>query len=228
MPSRSCAGSSTTNAAVPPEPTAPPGPQAHGVAQDAEQGFRYSRSVNLEQQRFWVALLNLQRAWSSDEAALTLLPPRHRDFTSAPDWPQRKALAYLLNNLELIRENHRRLERGEPLEVDLLNASLETLKLRLFAWTDLGERRRAAQARADFGGRLETLQVTSGREGLNPGTRYVRATVERCLYYFAQYVDERLSDPAYPDCSPGRLRVAESVAAGGDLVLESPSPVPSA
>jgi len=206
----------------------PGGPWPRCAARDGRPCFRYSRGVNLEQQRFWVALLNLQRAWASDEAALAVLPPRHRDFTSAPDWPERKALAYLLNNLELIRENHRRLELGEPLEYDLINASLETLKLRLFAWTDLGERRRAAAARVDFGGRLETLQVTSGRDGCNPGTRYVRATVERCLYYFAQYVDERLSDPAYPDCSPGRLRVTASSAAGGDLVLESPRPVPSA
>lgn len=179
--------------------------------------------MNLEQQRFWVALLNLQRAWASDEAALTVLPPRHRDFSSAPDWPQKKALAYLLNNLELLRENHRRLEAGEPLEYDLLNASLETLKLRLFAWNDLGERRRAAGARAEFGGRLETLQVTSSRDGANPGTRYVRATVERCLYYFAQYVDERLADPLYPGCSPDRWRVIESEEAGGDLVLVEPA-----
>lgn len=180
--------------------------------------------MNLEQQRFWIALLNLQRSWASDEAALTVIPPRHRDFSGAPDWPQKKALVYLLNNLELLRENHRRLEAGEPLEYDLLNAGLEGLRLRLAPWTDLAERKRAAQARADFGARLETLQVTSAREGVNPGTRYVRATVERCLYYFAQYVDERLADPAYPGVSPGRWRVIEDLHSGGDLMLEPAPP----
>ena len=173
----------------------------------------------LEQQRFWVALLNLQRAWAADEEALAVIPARQRDFTSAPDWPERKALAYLLNNLELIRENHRRLELGEPLEYDLLNAGLEPVRLRLFPWADLAERRRAAQARAELGGRLETLQATSSREGSNPGTRYIRATVERCHYYFAQYLDDRLADPLYPASSPGRWRVEESAASGGDLVI---------
>jgi hypothetical protein len=182
--------------------------------------------VILEQQRFWVSLLNLQRSWATDAEALHLVPQRQRDFTSAPDWPERKALAYLLNNLELVRESHRRLEAGEPLDVDLLNTGLEPVRLKLFAWTDLAERRRQAQARSELGGRLETLQVTSPREGMNPGTRYVRATVERCLYYFAQYVDDRLSDPLWPACSLGRWRVVESAGASGDLVLECPSPVP--
>lgn len=176
----------------------------------------------LEQQRFWVALLNLQRAWATDADALAVVPTRQRDFTSAPDWTERKALAYLLNNLELIRENHRRLESGEPLEYDLLNAGLEPVRLKLFAWTDLAERTRAAVARTELGGRLETLQATSSREGNNPGTRFIRATVERCLYYFAQYVDDRLADPLYPASSPGRWRVAESAASGGDLVIDSP------
>jgi hypothetical protein len=181
--------------------------------------------VILEQQRYWVALLNLQRAWGSDQEALAVVPHRQRDFTSAPDWPERKALAYLLNNLELIRENHRRLEDGEALEYDLLNAGLEPVRLKLFSWVDLAERKRAALARSELGGRLETLQATSTREGSNPGTRYIRATVERCLYYFAQYVDDRLADPAYPATSPGRWRVGESATSGGDLTIECPVPV---
>jgi hypothetical protein len=179
--------------------------------------------VHPEQQRFWIALLNLQRGWANDDAALTVIPVRSRDFTNPPDWPQKKALVYLLNALELVRVSHRRLEAGEPLDYEAINVVLEGLHLRLHPWTDLAERRRAADARQEYGGRLETLQVTSGRTGSNPGTRYVRATVERCLYYFAQYVDERLADPLYPGCSADRWRVLESEEAGGDLVLVEPA-----
>ena len=82
--------------------------------------------------------------------------------------------------------------------------------------------RSASSAKAELGGRLETLQVTSDQEGLNPGTRYIRATIERSLYYFAQYADERLSDPAYPDVSPGRWHVALRDDGSGDLVLVGP------
>lgn len=182
-----------------------------------------------EQQRYWIALLNLQRTWADDDAALTVVPQRVRDFTSTPDWPQRKALVYLLNAIELVRATHRRLEAGEPLDYEALNAVLEGLHLRLHPWMDLAERAKAAEARAGYGGRLETLQIASSRDASNPGTRWVRATVERCLYYFAQYVDERLADPLYPASSPDRWRVVESEAAHGDLVLEAPrvSPVPA-
>jgi hypothetical protein len=179
--------------------------------------------VHAEQQRFWIALLNLQRGWATDEAALSVVPQRSRDFTNPPDWPQKKALVYLLNALELVRNSHRRLEAGQPLDYEGLNTVLEGLHLRLHPWADLAERKKAAEARQEHGGRLETLQVTSGRTGSNPGTRFVRATVERCLYYFAQYVDERLADPLYPACSPGRWRVVESEEAGGDLVLVEPA-----
>lgn len=183
--------------------------------------------MHLEQQRFWLALLNLQRTWATDEAALSVVPVKLRDFSSPPEWPQKKALIYLLNNLELIRAAHRRLEAGEPLDYDSLNTGLEALRLRLHPWPDRAERERVARARAEFGGRLETLQVVSTRDACNPGTRYVRATVERCLYYFAQYADERLADPAYPGCSPDRWRVVESEADGGDLVLSPPrAPAP--
>jgi hypothetical protein len=175
--------------------------------------------VYAEQQRYWVALLNLQRTWSDDEAAVTFLPPRHRDFTSGPDWPQRKAIAYLLNNLELIRESHRRLEAGERLDWASLNAGLEGLRLRLHAWESPAVWREAVRSKADLGSRLESLQVTTNSDAFNPGTRYVRATIERSLYYFAQYVDDRLADPAYPDVSPGRWRVVEKDDGSGDLSL---------
>jgi hypothetical protein len=184
--------------------------------------------VYAEQQRYWVALLNLQRTWTSDEAALTFLPPRHRDFTSPPDWPQAKAVTYLLNNLELIRESHRRLEAGEPLDWELLNHGLAGLTLRLHPWESIAAWREAHRARADLGSRLETLQVgsqaSSAAAPTNPGTRYVRATVERSLYYFAQYVDDRLADPAYPGVSPGRWRVAVREDGSGDLALLSAQP----
>jgi hypothetical protein len=181
--------------------------------------------VYAEQQRYWVALLNLQRTWADDEAAVTFLPPRHRDFTSTPDWPQRKAIAYLLNNLELIRESLRRLEAGEPLDYPLLNAGLEGLRLRLHPWESHAIWREANRAKTELGSRLESLQVTTPAGGSNPGTRYVRATIERSLYYFAQYVDDRLADPAYPDVSPGRWRVVEKDDGSGDLALvAAPAP----
>ena len=87
--------------------------------------------MHAEQQRYWIALLNLQRSWATDEAALAFVPPRSRDFTNPPDWPQKKALVYLLNALELVRVSHRRLEAGEPLDYEALNTVLEGLHLRL-------------------------------------------------------------------------------------------------
>ncbi len=172
-----------------------------------------------EQQRYWVSLLNLQRTWSDDDAALGFLPPKYRDFVSTAEWPRRRALVYLLNNLELIRESWRRVEAGEALDWPSLNAGLEGLKLHLHPWQSLGEVLAAGRAKADLGGRLETLQVTTEAAGLNPGTRYIRATIERAIFYFAQYLDERLSDPAYPRASPGRWQVAPKEDQSGDLVL---------
>lgn len=181
-----------------------------------------------EPQRFWIALLNLQRTWTSDEAAMAFIPPRFRDFTSKPDWPQAKAQAYLLNNLELIRESYRRLEAGQALDFDLLNHGLLDLQLRLQPWTDPTDLRRAARAKAELGGRLEVLQVTADLDELNPGTRYIRATIQRSFYYFAQYVDHRLSDPLYPGLTPGRMRVRPREDGSGDLVLVEPENEPMA
>ena len=58
-----------------------------------------------------------------------------------------------------------------------------------------------------MGGRLETLVAISRKNGVNTGTRFIQSTVERALFYFAQYVDYRFSDPAYPDASPGKFQV---------------------
>ncbi len=160
-----------------------------------------------DQQRFWTALLNLQRTWATDDAAIAFIPPRFRDFESKPDWPRPKAQAYLLNNLELIRENYRRLEAGEPLEYELLNHGMEDLRLKLQPWTSPAELKRAATAKSELGGRLEVLQVTPAMPDVNPGTHYVRATIQRSLYYFGLYIDSRLSDPLYPEVSPGSMHV---------------------
>lgn len=170
-----------------------------------------------DQQRFWTALLNLQRTWSTDDAAIAFIPPRHRDFDNPARSPWPKAQAFLLNNLELIRDNYRKLEAGQALDYDELNHGLGDLKLMLQPWTNTLELKRASASKSELGGRLELLQVTSSLDDLNPGTRYIRATVQRAFYYFAQYVDARLSDPAYPDVSPGRMHV--QVDDSGDLVL---------
>ena len=178
-----------------------------------------------DQQRFWIALLNLQRTWATDDAALAFIPPRFRDFESTPDWTWPKAQAFLLNNLELLRESYRQLEAGEPPDYDGLNQILGGLHLRLQPWTDPATLKQAAAAKAELGGRLEILQVTSELEHMNPGTRYIRATIQRAFYYFAQYVDDRLSDPAYPGITAGRARVRLDIA--GDLALVDPQAAPT-
>ncbi|MCB9902243.1 MAG: hypothetical protein R3F05_20770 [Planctomycetota bacterium] len=175
-----------------------------------------------EQQRYWIALLNLQRTWSSDQQALAFIPPRHRDFENGADWPRAKAQAYLLNNLELLRETYEQLEAGEMPDLDLVNHVLGDLRLELRTFPDRAATTSAARAKADVGGRLEVLQVRSDLAGLNPGTRYVKGTMQRAFYYFAQYVDERLSDPAYPAPSPDRWHVAHDPNGSGDLVLLPP------
>ena len=175
-----------------------------------------------EQQRFWIALLNLQRTWTSDRAALAFIPPRHRDFLSRPDWPQPKAQAYLLNNLELLRESYELLERGEAIDFDLVNHVLAGLTLQLQPWANAEQVREAAQAKAELGGRLEVLQARTETEKLNPGTRYIRSTVQRAFYYFAQYVDDRLSDPLYPQVSARRWHVRPHESGNGDLEIAPP------
>ena len=176
-----------------------------------------------EQQRFWIALLNLQRSWSSDRAALSFIPPAQRDFDSSPNWSQDKALAYLLNNLDLLRDSYARLERGALLDTSLINNILEGLTLQLRTFDNRGEMVAAAQAKSELGGRLEMLQVRSPVQGLNPGTRYIRGTVQRAFYYFAQYADERQSDPAYPGVSQDRWRVVVDPHGMGDLQLQAPA-----
>lgn len=176
-----------------------------------------------EQQRFWIALLNLQRTWATDRASLAFIPPRHRDFTSHKDWPQDRAQAYLLNNLELLRESHGLLMAGKALEFELINHVLNGLTLHLQPWPNAEEVKQAAQAKAELGGRLEVLQARASNEDMNPGTRYIRSTVQRAFYYFAQYIDDRLSDPLYPEVSPDRWHVRLQPTGSGDLELVPPA-----
>ena len=177
----------------------------------------------LEQQRFWVALVNLARRWESDEDALSILPPASRDFSSPPEWPAKKAVAYLLNHLDLLRDSWRRVEEGKAPDVDLLNQGLASLHLSLHTVGDADAVAAAQRAKADAGARLETLRVSSGSGGtFNAGTKFVRGTVERSLYYFAQYVDHRLSDPAYPGRSRDRWQVVSKGGPDGELAILVP------
>lgn len=175
-----------------------------------------------EQQRYWTALLNLQRTWASDDDAIGIIPPRHRDFSDPEAWPYRRAQAYLLNNLELLRTSFERLESGQPLEYESINHALEGLTLRLHPWPSVSDIKTAARAKSEIGGRLETLQVTSGGEAQNVGTRYIRATIQRSFYYFAQYVDYRLADPAYPGVSRDRWSIQAASDGSGDLLVVPP------
>jgi len=182
----------------------------------------HAERVHAEQQRFWIALLNLHRTWTDDEGAAAFVPPRHRDFESRPDWPRPKAEAYLLNNLELLRESHDRVESGRLPDFEALNLVLTDCALRLSSWPRMEELHRAALAKREMGSRLELLQATGDLESCNPGTRYIRATIQRAFYYFALYLDHRLSDPLYPRVSPGGLQVLPAPDGSGDLALVEP------
>jgi hypothetical protein len=163
--------------------------------------------MHLEEQTFWLDLVNLAASWRGDEDVARFIPERYRDFESSPQWTRRKAFAFLVNNLDVLRDAHRRLEEGRPLEYELLNNILGDCRLRLFDWGDAGAITAIRRSKANRGARLETLQAVGTHDGLNPGSTFIRASVERAFFYFAQYVDDRLADPVYPDSSPQRLRI---------------------
>jgi hypothetical protein len=167
----------------------------------------YPDPVILAQQRFWLGLVNSRESWTGEEEFLRAVPEEFRAFPDPPGWPRQKAMNYLANNVELLRAAHRALETGERLDVDMLNTVLSEGILRLRAWGGLDEIRAAREQASPQGGRVETLLALSRRDGLNPGTAWVRDTVERAFYYFAQYVDYRIGDAAYPDASPGTFQV---------------------
>jgi len=161
----------------------------------------------IEEQTYWFDLVNLAASWRGDDDITRFIPERHRDFSSTASWPQRKAYAFFVNNLDVLRSSHARLEAGRPLEYELLNNILEDCRVRLFDWGDVAAIGEIRTSKENRGGRLETLQAVGDRNGLNPGSAFVRSTVERAFFYFAKYVDYRLSDPAYPESSPKRFRV---------------------
>ncbi len=161
----------------------------------------------IEEQTFWFDLVNLAISWQGDEDIARFIPERHRDFGSTANWSQRKAYAFLVNNLDILRSSHSRLEAGRRLEYELLNNILEGCRVRLFDWGDLASIGDIRRSKDNRGARLETLQAIGERNGLNPGSAFVKSTVERAFFYFAKYVDYRLSDPAYPEASPKRFLV---------------------
>jgi hypothetical protein len=161
----------------------------------------------IEEQTYWLDLVNLAGTWKGDEDIARFIPERHRNFESTPTWSRRKAFAFLVNNLDVLRTSHRRLETGRPLEYELLNNILESCRIRLFDWGEVASIAAIRQSKVNRGTRLETLQAVGERNGLNPGSAYVRSTVERAFLYFARYVDYRLDDAAYPEASPRKFRV---------------------
>lgn len=163
----------------------------------------------LEQQRFWLELVNARRQWEDDSALVGYVPERHRDFESPRDWSRRRAFNYLVNNVDMLRSNHQALEAGRRLDYAMLNNILKEGELRLLEWGGLDSIRMQQQARARVGSRIETLVALSPKGGLNRGTVFIRNTVERAVFYFAQYVDYRFADPAYPGASPGKFQVKE-------------------
>jgi hypothetical protein len=156
-------------------------------------------------------LVNLAAGWESDADLARFIPGRHRDFRSTPSWSRKKAHAYLTNNLDLLRDSHRRLEAGGRLEYESLNHILGSCRIRLFDWGDPAALGSIRRSKASRGARLETLQALGDRSGLNPGTAFVKGCVERAFFYFAKYVDHRLDDPAYPDGSDGEFRILACV-----------------
>ena len=167
-----------------------------------------------EQQQFWMSLVNDRPGWEDERVLIETVPAEFRDFGTPPGWPATKALNYLVNNVDALRAAHGALETGRPLDYDLLNNILSEGFLRLVDWGGLPEIRARREARERAGERIDTLQAVSRKAGLNPGTVYIRNTVERAFFYFAQYVDYRFSDDAYPDASPGMFQVKECLWTG--------------
>ncbi len=168
----------------------------------------------LEQQQFWVQLVNTVAAWKDEEVLLAYVPERVRDFSVPPGWSLTRAFNYLLNNVDVVRTNHAALEAGRRLDYEMINHVLSAAVPRLIDWGDLEAIRARSGARARVGSRIETLVALSPKNGLNPGTVFVRNTVERAFFYFAMYADYRFSDPEYPGASPGKFQVKECLRSG--------------
>jgi len=179
--------------------------------------------VFLEQQRFWLELVNAREDWTDEHVLEEYVPARFRDFSDPPGWTVARAYNYLVNNVDVIRANHRALEVGERLDYEMLNHVLKDGVLRLVDWGDLESIRAQQRARARVGARIETLTAVSRKHWLNPGTTFVQGSLERAMFYFASYVDYRFSDPSYPDASPGKFQVKECLHPGcRNLYIRTP------
>lgn len=159
------------------------------------------------EQRFWMDLVNAQAGVGDEEFLRTVLPAGVRRFADPPEWPRRRARTFLVNHVELIRANHRRLEAGDDLDLGMLNHAL-------------GDGALALRPKGAAPAGLALL--ARDRDG-NPGTVAVRDLVARALLAFAWYADYRLADPAYPDASPDRFQVRECLRPGcGRLFFRTP------
>ncbi|MHC4473196.1 MAG: hypothetical protein ACYTDY_01965 [Planctomycetota bacterium] len=168
----------------------------------------------LEQQQFWLGLVNSASAWRSEHELEEYVPEQNRDFSDPPGWTLDRTYTFLMNNVDLIRANHKALEGGKRLDYDLLNNILSEGTLRLVDWGDMEGIRAQQRSRDRVGSRIETLVAVSRKDGLNRGSVFVRNTVERALFYFSQYVDYRFSDTSYPDASPGKFQIKECLCSG--------------
>ncbi len=147
----------------------------------------------------FVALLNAQVEWTTDESMLAVIPARSREFVSQPDWSRLKALAYLHNNVAAMRGALQAIEDGEPLDLDQLNPILETIRLKAVIRTDPSGRG-SLTSPIDLGPALVT-------DRMNLGTAWIRWTVQRAAYDLVRYAQHRRADPVYPASTPFRLRV---------------------
>jgi len=159
-------------------------------------------------QRVWIDLLNAQDGWVTDESMLDVISEEAREFESAPNWPRHKALAFLHNNATALRAHYQQLEAGEPLDVDLMNPILDSIRLRFVDWRQHSDWGRYRQERRG-GDRLVFLSPVKESEGWNRGAAALRAIIQRSFYHFALYADSRLADPCYPGATPGTFRVLQ-------------------
>ena len=149
----------------------------------------------LPQQQFWIDLLNRRRKADDDDLLDGIIPAEKRDFTDPPGWPRRKTVTYLGNHLDMLLAAYRAVEDGKPPDFAALNLLLADGECVL---TPEGP---------------ETLVPRSRDRGGNPGSLSVRDLLARAAFFFAEYVDYRRADPAYPDASPDRFQVRECLRA---------------
>jgi len=169
--------------------------------------------------RSWIDLLNAQEGWLTDAQMLTVVPEEAREFDSAAKWPQSKALAYLHNNASALRLNYQRLESGELLDADLLNPILDSMTLKLVDWRRRPDWKELAAERRAQDDRLVYLAPAPETDGWNRASTSIRHLVQRAVYHFCRYADQRLADPAYPGSTNGMFRVLQCPAPGcGSLV----------